>query len=276
MLYSEVCRDLSQKLTRRYSTSFSLGIRMFEPSIRSPIASIYGFVRLADEIVDSFHHISQQKYLEQYRQDTMDSIQKGFSLNPILHAFQEVVHQYQIDLDLIDAFLDSMEMDLAKTRFSREEYDQYIYGSAEVVGLMCLKVFCGKNQQTYEELKEPAKALGAAFQKVNFLRDFGSDQMERNRIYFPNVEGTELSTEQKNQIETEIRTDFEKALRGIRSIPSNARLGVYLAYRYYRTLLTILSRTEASAISQCRKRIPDLIKYFILFKSYIRYSFNML
>jgi len=275
-LYSDVCKELSQRLTKRYSTSFSLGIRMFEKSIRAPIASIYGFVRLADEIVDSFHHIDKEKYLRQFRQETFNAIQESFSLNPILHAFQEIVHQYQIDLSLIEAFLNSMEMDLTKSRFSQEEYDQYIYGSAEVIGLMCLKVFTHKDHTQYEQLKESARALGAAFQKVNFLRDFGSDQKERNRIYFPNVKGLHLLPEEKIFIEQDIQIDFDKAFKGIKRIPSNSRLGVYLAYRYYRMLLVVLSRRDASSISSTRMRISDSSKYFVLLKSYIRYSLNML
>ncbi len=275
-LYSSVCKELSQKLTRRYSTSFSLGIRMFEKSIRAPIASIYGFVRLADEIVDSFHHIDKEKYLRQFRQDTFIAIQESFSLNPILHAFQEIVHQYQIELPLIEAFLNSMEMDLTKSRFSKEQYEQYIYGSAEVIGLMCLKVFTHSDRSQYERLKESAQALGSAFQKVNFLRDFGSDQKERSRIYFPDVKGSYLLQEEKKLIEQDIQIDFDKAIEGIKSIPSNSRLGVYVAYRYYRMLLMVLSRTDASSISNCRMRISDRRKYFILLKSYIRYSLNML
>ncbi|MBK9630285.1 MAG: phytoene/squalene synthase family protein [Saprospiraceae bacterium] len=275
-LYSSVCKELSQKLTKRYSTSFSLGIRMFEKSIRAPIASIYGFVRLADEIVDSFHHIDKEKYLHQFRQDTFLAIQESFSLNPILHAFQEIVHQYQIELPLIDAFLNSMEMDLTKSRFSQEEYDRYIYGSAEVIGLMCLKVFTYSERSQYEQLKDSAQALGSAFQEVNFLRDFGSDQKERSRIYFPNVKGSYLLQDEKKMIEQDIQIDFDKAFEGIKRIPSNSRLGVYVAYRYYRMLLMVLSRTDASSLTSCRMRISDRSKYYILLKSYIRYSFNIL
>ncbi len=276
ILYSQVCQNLSQVLTRRYSTSFSLGIRMFEKSLRAPIASIYGFVRLADEIVDSFYHLDQDAYLRRFREETFEAIGQGFSLNPVLHAFQEVVHRYHIDPEYIEAFLDSMAMDLHKTEYDEASYKRYIYGSAEVVGLMCLKVFVKGDQQAFDSLKESACALGSAFQKVNFLRDFASDLKDRKRVYFPGVSPDSLTDEAKKLIEQDIQQEFKLAFQGIRRLPLGSKLGVYLAYRYYTTLLNRLSRAEASALLQKRMRVPDHVKYNILLQSYLRFRLNML
>jgi phytoene/squalene synthetase len=249
---------------------------MFEKSLRAPIASIYGFVRLADEIVDSFYHVDQDKYLDCFWKETHEAIEQKFSLNPVLHAFQEVVHQYHIDREYIDAFLESMAMDLHQTEHDEASYKRYIYGSAEVVGLMCLKVFVKGNQQVFDSLKESACALGSAFQKVNFLRDFASDLNDRKRVYFPGVSPETLTDQAKKMIEQDIHQEFKLAFQGIKRLPLGSRLGVYLAYRYYTTLLNRLSRAEASTILQERLRLPDHVKYNILLQSYLRFRLNLL
>jgi len=208
-LYHSVSKECSKLVTNRYSTSFSMGIRLFDKVFRAPIYSIYGFVRFADEIVDSFHGFDKKKLLEEFKLDTFKAIESGISLNPILHAFQKVVKDYSIDKELITAFLDSMEMDLYNKNYDQTEYEKYIYGSAEVVGLMCLKVFTKGNEQEYLRLRDPARSLGSAFQKINFLRDIKSDYEERGRVYFPNVDFNDFSKTEKEAIEQDIRIDFE-------------------------------------------------------------------
>ncbi|MEM6698231.1 MAG: phytoene/squalene synthase family protein, partial [Bacteroidota bacterium] len=231
-LYNQVCRECSQLITNRYSTSFSLGIKSFDKHLRLPIYAVYGFVRFADEIVDTFHDYPKADLLQQFRLDTYKAIEEKISLNPVLHAFQEVVHRYQIERELIDAFLDSMEMDLHFDRYEDRLYKQYIYGSAEVVGLMCLRVFCDGNEEQYQRLKAPACSLGSAFQKINFLRDMKSDFDDRGRVYFPGVDFRRFSQQDKLQIEADIKKDFDHAYLGIVQLPKSARFGVYLAYVY--------------------------------------------
>ena len=235
-LYKQVCRECASLVTRRYSTSFSMGIRVFDKPLRAPIYGIYGFVRFADEIVDTFHHKDKQVLFQRFRQDTYLALEEGISLNPILQAFQEVANRYQIGRDLIDPFLDSMEMDLDNTRYNPSLYKEYIYGSAEVVGLMCLRVFVDGDEEEYDRLKATACSLGAAFQKINFLRDIRSDYHDRGRVYFPGVDYNKFDNDVKATIEADIKADFDHAYTGIVQLPTSARLGVYLAYVYYTKL----------------------------------------
>jgi len=235
-LFSKTCADCSKLITNNYSTSFSLGIKVFASEFRTPIYSIYGFVRFADEIVDTFHDKDKKVLLEEFKQDTFKAIERKVSFNPVLHAFQEVVHQYGIELEHIKAFLKSMEMDLYDIEYDEATLKQYIYGSAEVVGLMCLKVFCKGNSHLYNSLEPYAISLGSAFQKINFLRDMKSDYEERGRVYFPNVDLENFTQEDKNRIEADIQKEFDHALIGIQKLPQGAKLGVYTAYRYYISL----------------------------------------
>ena len=271
-LYHKVCVDASKMVTNSYSTSFSLGIRMFAEELREPIYNIYGFVRFADEIVDTFHDYDKSTLLQEFRQDTYRAIERGISLNPILHSFQKVVKEYDIGLDLIDGFLDSMEMDLDRRIFDREMYDRYIFGSAEVVGLMCLKVFVNGDAEEYERLKVPAMKLGSAFQKVNFLRDIKSDYEDRGRIYFPGVTFESFTCSDKEEIEVEIQRDFDEALVGINALPKGARLGVYLAYQYFQRLLDRIKKCKADDVKVRRIRVPDATKIMILGSSALKYN----
>ncbi len=275
-LYNATCSACSQLITRRYSTSFSLGIRLFHPRFRGPIYAIYGFVRFADEIVDTFHNCDKKGLLERFWQDTYRALDERISLNPVLHSFQEVVHRYGIERELIDAFLRSMEMDLYRRNYDREGYEEYIYGSAEVVGLMCLRVFCEGDEARYQALKEPARRLGAAFQKINFLRDIRSDYDERGRVYFPGVDFQQFGNEAKRRIEADIQADFDAALEGIRRLPRGARLGVYLAYKYYTQLFAKIQRAPAQRIVQERFRVSDRRKMLLLFSSTLRHQLNFL
>ena len=271
-LYHKVCVDASKMVTNSYSTSFSLGIRMFAEELREPIYNIYGFVRFADEIVDTFHDYDKSTLLQEFRQDTYRAIERGISLNPILHSFQKVVKEYDIGLDLIDGFLDSMEMDLDRRIFDREMYDRYIFGSAEVVGLMCLKVFVNGDAEEYERLKVPAMKLGSAFQKVNFLRDIKSDYEDRGRIYFPGVAFESFTCSDKEEIEVEIQRDFDEALVGINALPKGAQLGVYLAYQYFQRLLDRIKKCNADEVKERRVRVPDATKIMILGSSALKYN----
>lgn len=275
-LYNQVCRECSRLITNRYSTSFSLGIRVFHKRFRSPIYAVYGFVRFADEIVDTFHDYPKATLLKRFREDTYKALEEKISLNPVLHAFQETVHQYNIDLELIDAFLDSMEMDLFFDRYEDSLYKQYIYGSAEVVGLMCLRVFCEGDRETYERLKSPACSLGAAFQKINFLRDMKSDYDDRGRVYFPGVDFTKFTQEDKAAIEEDIKKDFDDAFIGIRQLPKGSRLGVYLAYVYYTTLFEKIRKAPVRRITEERIRVPDRRKVYLLFSSAVRNQLGLL
>lgn len=275
-LYSQVCRECSRLITNRYSTSFSLGIRVFHERFRSPIYAVYGFVRFADEIVDTFHDYPKAVLLQRFREDTYKAIQEKISLNPVLHAFQETVHQYQIERELIDAFLDSMEMDLFFDRYEDSLYKQYIYGSAEVVGLMCLRVFCERDSALYESLKASARSLGSAFQKINFLRDMKSDYTERGRVYFPGVDFTNFTLEDKLTIEADIKKDFDDAFVGIRQLPKGCRLGVYLAYVYYTNLFEKIKNVPVCRVTQERIRVPDRKKVYLLFSSAVKNQLGML
>jgi phytoene/squalene synthetase len=275
-IYDNTTFLCSQIITKQYSTSFSLGIRTLHPQYRMPIYAIYGFVRYADEIVDTFHDKDKDFLLQKFKADTFEAIRMGISLNPVLHAFQRVVNQYEIDHSLIEAFLHSMELDLQKKGYEQGQYQEYIYGSAEVVGLMCLKVFCAAENGLYEKLKAPARSLGAAFQKVNFLRDIQSDFQERGRVYFPGIDFHAFTNEQKAQIEADIQNDFNDAYKGIVQLPKSARMGVYLAYVYYLKLFAKIKALPARTIMHARIRVPDQQKLALLMQTYFKHSLNFL
>lgn len=275
-LYNNTCNECSQLITNRYSTSFSMGIRVFDKRFRAPIYAIYGFVRFADEIVDTFHQYDKAELLTRFRRETYLAIEEGISLNPVLQAFQSVVNQYGIEIELIEAFLDSMEMDLHFNTYEDSLYKQYIYGSAEVVGLMCLRVFCEGDDDAYQRLKEPACSLGAAFQKINFLRDMKSDFDDRGRVYFPGVDFVRFTNEDKMQIEADIKKDFDDAYKGIVQLPKGARFGVYLAYVYYTNLFKKIRSAPANQVKQQRIRVADGKKIYLLFSSALRNGLNLL
>ena len=258
----------SRKVTEMYSTSFTLGIKALHPDFRDAIFGIYGFVRFADEIVDTFHQYDKQMLLNRFREDTYRAIEEGISLNPILHAFQLTVHKYQIERKLIDAFLHSMEMDLSFTNYKQEHYEEYIYGSAEVVGLMCLRVFCDGDNATYDKLVPSARSLGAAFQKVNFLRDLRDDFQDKGRVYFPNVNFENFCQEEKLQIEAEIAADFKAAYEGIMQLPKKSRFGVYLAYTYYLKLFQKIKTTPAEKVMETRIRVSNGRKLVLWLQTY--------
>ena len=259
----------SRKVTEMYSTSFTLGIKALHPDFRDAIFGIYGFVRFADEIVDTFHQYDKQMLLNRFREDTYRAIEEGISLNPILHAFQLTVHKYQIERKLIDAFLHSMEMDLSFTNYKQEHYEEYIYGSAEVVGLMCLRVFCDGDNATYDKLVPSARSLGAAFQKVNFLRDLRDDFQDKGRVYFPNVNLENFCQEEKLQIEAEIAADFKAAYEGIIQLPKKSRFGVYLAYTYYLKLFQKIKTTPAEKVMETRIRVSNGRKLVLWLQTYL-------
>lgn len=268
--------ECSELITRRYSTSFSMGIRLFDKPLRKPIAAIYGFVRFADEIVDTFHSFDKRALLEQFERDTYEAIDLGISLNPVLQSFQEVVNEYNIEHKLINAFLKSMYMDLEQNAYDQEELDAYIYGSAEVIGLMCLRVFTGGDHAEYDRLKDSARSLGAAFQKINFLRDIKSDYHDRGRVYFPDVDFKQFTESQKQQIENDIKSDFDAAYEGIIQLPKSARCGVYLAYRYYLKLYQKISLTSVRQVKESRIRVPNAYKMLLLAKSAVRHQLNIM
>jgi len=249
---------------------------MFHSRLRSPIYSIYGFVRFADEIVDTFHSKDKATLLEEFKEDTYKAIERQISLNPVLQSFQEVVHTYNIEWELIEAFLRSMEMDLDYSRYHQDLYEEYIYGSAEVVGLMCLRVFCEGNDSLYQSLRSPACSLGAAFQKVNFLRDMKSDFDERKRVYFPGVDFHKFCDEDKTAIECDIQKDFDDAYEGIKRLPKGSRLGVYVAYVYYLNLLQKITSSNAEILRQKRLRVNDSKKVYLLVASSVKNRFNMI
>lgn len=275
-LYNTTTLKCSKLITQHYSTSFTLGIKTLDKKFHLPVYAIYGFVRYADEIVDTFHEYDKKALLDRFRKDTYDAIAEKISLNPVLHSFQLVVNQYHIERELIDAFLHSMEMDLTETDYSDGSYEEYIYGSAEVVGLMCLRVFCEGDDNNYQSLKAPAKRLGAAFQKVNFLRDMKSDFKERGRVYFPGVDFNQFTENDKSEIVDDIQADFDAALEGIRKLPSGAKLGVYLAYIYYVSLFNKIKNAPTKKILQERIRIPDSLKMLLLAKSYFIHRLNII
>jgi phytoene synthase len=273
-LFNQTSFKCSKVITQQYSTSFTLGIKTLDKRMHDPIYGIYGFVRLADEIVDTFHDYDKEALLQRFKADTYQAIREGISLNPVLHAFQAVVHAYHIDLKYVDAFLKSMEMDLHDQKYCRELYDEYIYGSAEVVGLMCLCVFCEGDQAMFLRLQDAARSLGAAFQKVNFLRDMKSDYQERGRVYFPKVDFATFDNDCKAAIEQDILNDFKAAYQGILQLPKGARMGVYLAYVYYLKLFKKIQLLPAARILSERVRVPDKTKLVLLISSYLRYRLN--
>lgn len=275
-LFHEVSQECSRITTEKYSTSFSSSIRLLHKDLRTPIFNIYGFVRFADEIVDTFHDHNKRVLLDEFKTATYDAINRRISLNPILHSFQITVNQYKIDHALIDAFLYSMELDLDKRKYDRSGYEEYIYGSAEVVGLMCLHVFCEGDKSVYEKLKPAAKSLGAAFQKVNFLRDLKADFEGLDRIYFPGCDFRNFTNADKEQIESDIQKDFDDAYKGIIELPLKARFGVYVAYKYYLSLFKKIKKIEPQKIMEERVRIPDYGKIYILAKAGIRSQLNLL
>ena len=275
-LFHELSQDCSRITTEKYSTSFSSSIRLLHKDLRAPIFNIYGFVRLADEIVDSFHEHDKQMLLSEFKEATYLAIERKISLNPILNSFQKTVNQFKIDLSLIDSFLHSMELDLNKRKYNRSEYEEYIYGSAEVVGLMCLIVFCEGDKVAFEKLKPTAKSLGAAFQKVNFLRDLKADFEGLDRVYFPQCDFRNFTAEEKTLIEQDIQKDFDHAYKGIVQLPLKARFGVYVAYKYYLSLFNKIKKIAPQEILNERVRIPDYGKFYILAKAGIRSQLNLL
>ena len=276
-LFDKLSYQCSHKVTSMYSTSFSLAVKMLSPKIQKDIYAIYGFVRFADEIVDTFHDYEKEVLLDEFEKDLYKAIDRGISLNPILNSFQEVVNKHQIDASLIDHFMKSMRADLYKSEYqSIAEYEDYIYGSADVVGLMCLKVFVQGDQKRFDELKEPAMKLGSAFQKVNFLRDLKDDTEHLQRSYFPHIQGGVIDGVVKEQIIEEIDKDFQEAYVGILQLPIEAKFGVYTAFIYYRKLLRKLTVTKASEIKEKRIRISNPMKMFLLTKSFVNYKLNLL
>ena len=276
-LFDQVSESCSRIVTESYSTSFTLATKMLDSSIRQDIYNIYGFVRFADEIVDSFHNYDKKELLNLFEKDLKKSIENKISLNPILNSFQKTIHNYQIDYELVDSFLNSMKLDLDKKKdLTKKEFHQYVYGSADVVGLMCLKVFVKGNKNQYNDLRPYAMSLGSAFQKVNFLRDLKADHDGLNRSYFPNLNIDEFDEPSKKIILDEIDKDFKHALKGIFKLPSSARFGVYTAYKYYLKLLNKLRKTHPLKIKSSRIRVPNYQKVNVLARSYVRYRLNIL
>ncbi|KOY52762.1 phytoene/squalene synthase family protein [Polaribacter dokdonensis] len=277
-LFDSVSNDCSKLVTKSYSTSFSLAVNMLSPKIRADIYNIYGFVRFADEIVDTFHDYNKEELMAHFERDYYMSKEQGISLNPILNSFQQTVNRYNIPEEMVQAFLKSMKADLHKTQYqTKAEYDEYIYGSADVVGLMCLKVFVDGDEKRYNELKDAAMRLGSAFQKVNFLRDLKDDFELLNRSYFPNVDLGQLNAISKQLIIDEIEADFDYAYtHGILKLPVEAKFGVYMAYRYYRRLLKKLKAVPSEKIMDTRIRISDPMKINLLARSYVKYKLNII
>lgn len=273
-LYHKISVDASKNVTQLYSTSFSMGIKLLDKNIHDAIFSIYGFVRLADEIVDTFHDYPKSEMLQEFKEETYKALDRKISVNPILHAFQMVVNKYSIDRDLIVKFLLSMEQDLNDIQYSSVGYKEYIVGSAEVVGLMCLKVFVNGDNDLYFKLEEPARKLGAAFQKINFLRDVKADYQELGRTYFPGVDLEKFTPDEKLKIEEDIQDDFECALEGIIKLPSSSRLGVYVAYRYYFSLFKKIKKVSSDRLMEERIRVPNTKKLLITFESMFQNQFN--
>ena len=274
--FNQASYDCSKAVTIKYSTSFSSAIRLLHTDLRTPIYNIYGFVRLADEIVDTFHDHDKNALLQQCKEQTFAAIAQGISLNPILHAFQETVNRYDIDHELIHAFFRSMESDLTENNYDRQGYDEYIYGSAEVVGLMCLYVFCEGEKNLYAKLEQPARALGAAFQKVNFLRDIKADFNDLSRMYFPGCNFHNFTAADKYQIEQDIAQDFQEAIEGIVQLPIKARFGVYVAYKYYYSLFNKIKSTQPAHILQKRIRIPDYHKAYIVLRASVKNKLRLI
>ncbi len=275
-LFDNVSVECSKTTTLAYSTSFSLGIYFLNARLRNPVYSIYGFVRFADEIVDSFHDYDKRYLLEKFKADTFEAIENRISLNPILNAFQQAVHRYNISPDLIHTFLKSMEMDLERQDYSTVKYEEYILGSAEVVGLMCLHVFTEGNKKLYDDLEPYAMKLGAAFQKINFLRDIQADYLGLQRTYFPDVNMEQFTESEKQQIENEIESDLKEAVKGIKKLPPSSKRGVYLAYVYYRSLLKKIKRVPADRVLTERIRISNSSKIGLMINSIFQYKMNLL
>lgn len=275
-LYDKVSYTCSKNITRSYSTSFSMGIKLLSKELREHIYNIYGFVRLADEIVDTFYNFENSDMFYRFQDETYFALEQKISTNPVLNSFQYTFNKYQIPVDLVQKFLRSMEMDLKKNEYDREHFDEYVLGSAEVVGLMCLKVFVNGDESLYKELKPYAMKLGAAFQKINFLRDIKDDYQDLGRSYFPQIDINNLCPKTKAVIEEEIAEDFRQGLIGIQKLPKEARFGVYLAYKYYIRLFKKISKLNFEDIFEKRIRIPNEQKATILVKSYLRHSFNLL
>jgi phytoene/squalene synthetase len=275
-LFDNYSTEASIAVTKKYSTSFYKGVSFLDKKIRNDVHAVYGFVRFADEIVDSFHGFDKETLLKEFKNDTFLAIERKISLNPILNAFQKSVNDYEIDLDLIHAFFRSMEMDLNPQTYDRNKYQEYIYGSAEVVGLMCLKIFVYGSQEEYTKLKPYAMKLGSAFQKINFLRDLKDDLGDLGRLYFPHIGEGGISPEDKLKIEIEIEKEFEEAYIGIKMLPKSSRLGVYVSYVYYTKLLAKIKRKTIKELMSQRIRISDEKKLMLLFGSYVRNRVNAL
>lgn len=273
-LYDKTCFECSKLITVKYSTSFSKGIKAFDKKFRYPVYAIYGFVRYADEIVDTFHEHDKARLINEFRQETFKAIGQKINLNPVLHSFQIVVNQYHIDHQLIDDFLTSMEMDLEKKTYDDTAYQTYIHGSAETIGLMCLQVFCEGDKGQYNHLKSMACSLGSAFQKVNFLRDVKADLKERGRIYFPGIDFENFTQQDKQTIEADIKQDFDKAIKGIILLPRGVRLGVYIAYRYYWALFQNIVDTSVDDILSRRIRVSDTRKAILYGMALVKHRFQ--
>lgn len=275
-IFDNISNSTSKTITKAYSTSFSLATKMLHKSIRQDIYNIYGFVRLADEIVDSFHDYDKTTLFNRLKKELDLALFEKISINPVLNAFQNTVHTYGIERHLIDSFMKSMELDLSKSSYNTEdEYKEYIYGSADVVGLMCLQVFVKGNEEKYNDLKDSAMHLGSAFQKINFLRDLKEDYEELNRTYFPNTNLDALDEASKKQIILDIESDLNKGYQGIIKLPVEAKFGVYMAYRYYRRLLKKINKVPAFEIKNTRVRVPNHKKFYLLTRSYVKYQLNM-
>jgi 15-cis-phytoene synthase len=275
-LFHSVSERCSRDTAEQYSTSFFSAIKLLHKDLRQPVFNIYGFVRFADEIVDSFHDFDKALLLAQFKQETFAAIERGLSLNPILNSFQKTVNEYGIDSHLIKAFFNSMEMDLDKNAYNYEGYREYIYGSAEVVGLMCLYIFCEGNTEKYEKLKKPARSLGAAFQKVNFLRDLKADYNDLQRVYFPGCDFENFTDSGKRKIEEEIQQDFNNAFSGILHLPIKARFGVYVAHKYYLSLFKKIRRVKPARILEERIRIPNYSKALIIIRAGVKNQLNLI
>jgi len=275
-LYDKTCFECSKLVTEKYSTSFSSGIKAFHKRFRNPIYGVYGFVRYADEIVDTFHGHDKAQLMGDFKLETFKAISQNISLNPILHSFQHTVNQYNIEPGLIEHFLYSMAMDLDKKTYTDADYKAYIHGSSEVIGLMCLRIFCEGDEELYQSLLPMARSLGAAFQKLNFLRDMKADHEERGRTYFPNIDFINFTDTDKQQIEADIQVDFDEALKGIRLLPRGTKLGVYIAYNYYLQLFKKIKTISAQALLQKRVRIPGVLKRAIYFKALFKQKFHII
>ncbi|WP_396159126.1 phytoene/squalene synthase family protein [Flavobacterium sp.] len=276
-IFDTISFDCSRNVTKSYSTSFSAAVKMLAPSIRQDIYNIYGFVRFADEIVDTFHDYNKEELFDMFEKDLISALENKISLNPILNSFQHTVHRYSIPMNMINAFMNSMRLDLHKSEYkTMDEYNEYIYGSADVVGLMCLKVFVNGNDTKFQELELSAMRLGSAFQKVNFLRDLKADYEDLNRTYFPNTDLSQLDEHSKNEIITEIEADFAAGFEGILKLPIEAKFGVYTAFVYYKKLLSKLKKTPSTEIKNTRIRVPDYQKFGLMAKCYVNYRLNLI